>query len=154
VNKIVKYIIGIIAVVVILLQFMGPDAPDNRENNPDDLLMNTQVDAEVAGLLRASCYDCHSMETKYPWYSKISPVSGFLFDHIEEGRDELNFSNWQTYEKRRKLRKLKEIQEEIEEGEMPMKSYTLVHGEARLSDSQKELIINWAKDYSKKVFSE
>ena len=82
-NKVLKYILGIILIGVILLQFFGPSAPENRIDNPDDLIANAQIDSEVASILRASCYDCHSMETKYPWYSKVAPVSGFLFHHIE-----------------------------------------------------------------------
>jgi len=149
-----KYIIGIIVLAVILLQFIGPSAPENRSENPDDLILTAKVDSEVAGVLKAACYDCHSMETKYPWYSSVAPVSWFVFDHIEEGRDELNFSDWNTYEKRRKLRKLKEVQEEVEEGKMPLESYTLIHGEAKLTDAQKELLINWAKDEANSVLSE
>lgn len=149
-----KYAIGVVVLGIIALQFCVPPSPGNRLQNPNDFLLNNQIAPGAAGALRAACYDCHSMETKYPWYSQVAPISGFVFHHIEEGREELNFSDWQAYDKGKKLRKLKEIREEVEEGGMPLAPYALVHGEARLSADQKQLIVDWAGDFSKTISSE
>lgn len=153
-NKILKYIVVIVFVVVVLLQVFGPEAPENREANPDDLIATAELSGDVADLMKAACYDCHSMETKYPWYASVAPFSGLIFEHIEEGREELNFSNWASMEKRTKLRKLKEIQEEVEERKMPVDSYTWIHAEADLSDEQREMIISWANSYAKEVLKQ
>ena len=136
------------------LQFFRGKAPEVRSDNPNDLLLNNDVPAAVEGIMRSACYDCHSMETNYPWYSYITPFSWLIIDHIVEGRDELNFSEWNTFEKRRKIRKLKEIGEEIEEGEMPMESYVYLHGDARLTEDQRALLINWADEFATEVMKE
>jgi len=147
-------VIGIILVVVILLQFFRGSAPEVTVENPNDLIATAELSGDIAATLRAACYDCHSMETKYPWYSYITPVSWFLFHHIDEGRDELNFSEWAAYSKRDKLRKLKDIQEEVEEGEMPMESYVIMHSEASLTEEQREAIVTWAKNFAGEVIRE
>ena len=99
----------------------------------------------MAQLIKTSCYDCHSNETKYPWYTNIQPVAWFLQNHIEDGRKHLNFSTFATYEPKRQARKLSEAAEEIEQGEMPLDSYVLIHTNANLSAEQKVTLINYFK---------
>ena len=94
-----------------------------------------QVPATINNQLQVSCYDCHSNNTNYPWYSKIQPAAWYLEDHIKEGKDELNFNEWDTYSSRRKNSKLRSIIKQIESGEMPLESYTLIHGGARLDST-------------------
>jgi hypothetical protein len=86
--------------------------------------------------LKSSCYDCHSNKTNYPRYSKINPVGMWLNHHIEEGKAELNFSNFAAYDKKNLDHKLEETAEEVAEGHMPLPSYTLVHADAKLSQEQ------------------
>lgn len=104
-----------------------------------------QVPTEIAGILKTSCYDCHTNESLYPWYTNIAPVSWWIKKHINEGRDELNFSEWGSYSLRRKDHKLDEIVEMIDEEEMPLKSYLITHGDASLSAAQKTQLVEWAK---------
>jgi hypothetical protein len=92
---------------------------------------------------KLACYDCHSNNTYYPWYNKVQPVACFLESHISEGKAELNFNEWDTYSDRRKRSKSKSIVSQIEDEEMPLSSYTFIHGDANLSPKQKEKIINW-----------
>jgi hypothetical protein len=99
---------------------------------------------EVASTLQSSCYDCHSNNTHYPWYANFQPVAWWLADHVKEGKKEVNFSEFATYRIGRQYRKLEEIANEVEEGEMPLQSYTFIHGDAKLSPAQKESLINWA----------
>ena len=133
--------------LVIALQFFRGPEPEVSTVNPGDLLATSTISEEVALVLKTACYDCHSNETKYPWYSYITPFSWFIFDHVREGREELNFSEWTDMTDRRQPRKLKEIAEEVEEDHMPLSSYLLLHGEARLSDAQKNVLISWAESF-------
>ena len=106
------------------------------------MLVN-DVPANLKNKLHVSCYDCHSNNTRYPWYNKIQPVAWFLEDHIKEGKDELNFSEWGEYSDRRKNSKLRSIISQIEEGEMPLDSYILLHPDADLPEDKKLEIINY-----------
>jgi hypothetical protein len=100
---------------------------------------------EVRAILQRACYDCHSNETRWPWYSRIAPVSFLIARDVNEGRRELNFSIWERYEERRRARKWKEIATQVEKGKMPQWYYVSLHPDARLSAADRELIIKWAK---------
>lgn len=145
-----KIVLGLI-VAMLVLQFVGPSRPTVRSENPGDIMRTTETSLEISGLVRAACYDCHSMETKYPWYGYVAPASWYLFEHIEHGREELNFSMWQELDKRKKLKALKDIQEVMEDNEMPLDAYVDMHPEADLTDDQKEMIITWARELAKGV---
>jgi hypothetical protein len=145
-KKFLKYTFYVLLVVFIAIQLVPAKRPAVSSSNPNDFLLAETVPLEVANILRSACYDCHSNETKYPWYTNIAPVKWMMYDHINEGRDELNFSEWTTFSPKRKARKMEEVAEEVEEGHMPEKSYTWMHKEARLSDEQKEVLVNWAKE--------
>lgn len=135
---------GILFLVLLALsQFIRIDKTNEPLYPLLDFNTATKAPAEIENILRVSCYDCHSREVKYPWYTNIAPVSWWIKNHIEEGSQHLNFSLWATYSKKRKEKKLEECVEMIEEGEMPMTSYTLIHGEATLSKDQKDKLIQW-----------
>ena len=120
--------------------------------NPEDILVNNEVPAEVKEILRTSCYDCHSNETVYPWYSYVAPVSYLVADDTRHGRQDLNFSTWESLDKIEKAEMLHEIAEEVEEGEMPLEIYTVTHGDAKLSKEQRELIEDWAEEMAESLF--
>ena len=138
----------LLATVVVLvgMQFMRPEKNSGLADTPKDITHSVKVSPEIKNILEKSCYDCHSNHTEYPWYSNIQPMAGWLAHHIEEGREELNFSEFDSYRLRRKTHKLKEVIEQINEGEMPMSSYTIVHKEAKLSDEQKTALLKWATE--------
>jgi hypothetical protein len=104
-----------------------------------------QAPAEVMTVLRTSCYDCHSNETVWPWYSHVIPSKWFVRQHVVEGRGHLNFSTWGEYPARRAAHKLEEVVELVEEGEMPLASYLWLHAEAGLSEEDADRIIDWAR---------
>ena len=104
-----------------------------------------QAPAEVQAILERSCYDCHSNETKWPWYAYVAPVSFFVSHHVEEGREHLNFSTWSRYDTKKQAHKVEEMVEETGEGEMPLWSHVLIHGEAALSSQDKATLVAWAK---------
>ena len=127
----------------IVIQFF-PTTLNERDTVPQsDFMVENQVPATIKNRLKVSCYDCHSNNTDYPWYSKIQPSAWYLEDHIQEGKDELNFNEWAEYSDRRKNSKLRSIISQIEEDEMPLDSYTLIHRDAILSDEDKTLIVDF-----------
>ncbi len=99
---------------------------------------------DVAPLLRRACYDCHSHETRWPWYATVAPVSWLVVHDVNDGRRELNFSTWDAYDRARRRKKLAKSIDELDEGEMPPWYYTLMHGEARLSDGERAAVRAWA----------
>jgi hypothetical protein len=117
--------------------------PVNRTNPP----VQSEVDApdDVAAILRRACYDCHSNKTEWPWYSYVAPMSWLVVDHVNHGRGDLNFSEWPILDFEAKEHAFKDIQEQISEGEMPLKSYTLIHRDARLSDHERDRLLLWAR---------
>ncbi|XOV91459.1 MAG: heme-binding domain-containing protein [Bacteroidota bacterium] len=153
-NRRLKYILIALLVIFGSMQLIGPEKPITSSDNQGDLLVASEISSEISGILRTACYDCHSMETNYPWYGSIAPVSWILYGHINHGREELNFSTWTSMDKRSKLRALKDIQEVIEESEMPLSSYVSMHGDAHLTEDQKTAIITWAKEFARVVIKE
>ena len=102
------------------------------------------VPVEVDNILKNSCYDCHSNNSNYPWYTNIQPFSMWIDHHINEGKEELNFSEFGAYSVRRQYHKLHEIIEQVQENEMPLSSYTLIHTKAKLNDADKNNVVRWA----------
>ena len=103
----------------------------------------TKPSQEIATILRDNCYDCHSNQTNYPWYSGITPVNYWLKEHIVDGKKYFNVSDWEKYSARKKDHKLEELVEFVEAGEMPLDSYTLIHGD--LSQKEAKLLIQWVE---------
>lgn len=128
-------------IVVIVIQFVTVE----RTNPPVTGEIN--VTPELKSVLQKSCYDCHSNETVWPWYSKVAPVSWLVSKDVVEGREELNFSEWDKYTEKKRAKKMKEIIEEIDNGDMPMTIYTFMHNNAVLTEKEKELIKNWANEF-------
>ncbi len=98
---------------------------------------------EVQAVLQKACYDCHSHQTRWPWYAYVAPVSWLVAHDVEEAREHLNFSAWEQYPEKRQMHKLEEIWEEVEEGEMPLWFYVPLHSEAKLSDQDCQILRDW-----------
>ncbi len=135
----IKYVLLAIIIAMVALQFV----PVTRDNPP--VSGDFSGDPEVKQVLRQSCYDCHSHETTWPWYSGIAPVSWLVASDVEEGREKLNFSNWSALLADDKKSLKKEIWKEIEGGEMPLKIYLLLHSGAKLSETDKSVIRRWVE---------
>jgi len=127
----------------IILQFFQPQK-NSGASTGDDLVQVLPVPDSIVDVLRNSCYDCHSNQTDYPWYSRVSPVSWYLSKHIREGKEELNFSEFGTLKKSSQVGVLSDICEVIESGSMPLKSYLLIHWNARLDPVEEEALCSWA----------
>ncbi|MGI9546683.1 MAG: heme-binding domain-containing protein [Flavobacteriaceae bacterium] len=143
--KIIKKIALILLIALLGIQFIRPDK--NLSDDPYTPVFREETNPpdEVMLILKSSCYDCHSDHTKYPWYNNIAPVSFWIAHHIKDGKKELNFSQWETYDRKKKDHKLEEVVETIESEEMPFKEYTWTHKEARLTADQRQAIIQWAE---------
>jgi hypothetical protein len=153
-RKILKITLIVLALAVIVAQFIRPNFSNPPVVEAETLWASTQVPPDVQNVLARSCTDCHSNETVYPWYSKISPFSWFLADHIEDGRKELNLSVWNTYVAKKKVRKLEELCEQVGKHEMPLPSYLWIHRDAALSDNEAALLCGWTKAESDRIKSE
>ncbi|CAN5746412.1 heme-binding domain-containing protein [soil metagenome] len=145
-KKILKPIGYVLLIALVIIQFFRPTKNIDTSGNlvANDISKAYYVPQDVQTILENSCYDCHSNNTAYPWYSKLQPVAWWLQDHIDEGKKEINFSEFATYRIGRKYKKLEEIIKEVKEDEMPLSSYTLIHRYAILSSEQKERINKWA----------
>jgi len=138
-----KIILGFL-VVIILIQFIRPKKnTSNSEINSITTVM--EVPNEVQQIIKTSCADCHSNKTNYPWYSEIAPISWYLAQHVNEGKEYLNFSEWTTYNKNQKSHIINDLEEVLIDAEMPLKSYLLIHTEAELTQNQYETLLNWVK---------
>ncbi len=142
-----KKILIVLFVAFIIIQFFPIDKTNPPTNEGMDFLKIKKTPEPIAKIIRNSCYDCHSNETKYPFYSNIQPVAWLLKNHIDEGRKELNFSTFATYEPKRQVHKLEEAAEYVEQKKMPLESYTLGHQDAKLTDEQRRQLT----DYFRKV---
>lgn len=146
-----KKVLIVLLVVFIIIQFFPIDKTNPAMNDGMDFLKIKNTPEPIAKLIRNSCYDCHSNETKYPFYSNIQPVAWLLKNHIDEGRKELNFSTFATYEPKRQAHKLEEAAEYVEQKNMPLESYTLGHSDAKLSDEQRKQLVNYFRMVQKQI---
>jgi hypothetical protein len=135
----------VILIVTVTIQFIQPARNvDNGQILPVHFAKVCKVPANVHAILKASCYDCHSNNTRYPWYSKIQPGGWWMASHIKKGKTELNFSDFGNYSNRRQQSKLGSIAGSIKDGTMPLASYRWIHGNAKLSKEDKVVLMNWA----------
>ena len=145
--------ITLLVIVVFLTagQFVRPSHVNPPIDPAKTLMATAQVPDNVQSILERSCNDCHSNKTVYPWYSNVAPISWWLASHINDGRRNLNFSEWGTYAQKRKLRKLKEICDQVKEDEMPIGSYLPMHPKAKLSGADKLAICTWTAAETSRV---
>ena len=141
-----KFGLGLL-IALIAIQFFRPakninHQPDGIEN---DISKVMPVPDNIQTILKTSCYDCHSNNTIYPWYASVQPVAWWMNNHIEEGKKEINFNEFASYNLRRQYKKLGEIIEQLKEDEMPLDSYRLIHRYAVLSEPKKLSLLNWAQ---------
>ncbi len=141
----VKKILIALLVILVAIQFIRPKRNVSAAPSSNDISMHYEVPADVQLILQKACNDCHSNNTNYPWYTDVQPVGLWLQHHVDEGIAELNFSEFAAYKPKRQAHKMEEVAEMIEENEMPLESYTLIHGNAKLSDAEKATLITWAK---------
>ena len=131
-----KFLI-VLAIILVLIQFVRIDKTNPELVIENDFIEIMKPKAEITSMIKASCYDCHSNQSNYPWYTNVAPVSWLVKNHINEGRRHFNFSEWNQYSLEDRKEILHECAEEVVEKVMPMKPYLLVHSEAHLTDEQR-----------------
>jgi hypothetical protein len=122
-------------------------------SGPNDLIAQYAPPPGIKHLLEVSCYDCHSNQTRYPWYAEIQPAAWWLSRHIEEGKRELNFSEFAAYSPHRQAQKLLAISDEIQGHTMPLRSYTWIHRDARLSEAEVKALVEWSEGLAEQIDS-
>lgn len=132
-----KLALGIVIGIVVVIQLI----PADRSNPPVE--EEISVSDDVRAVLRESCFDCHSNETRWPWYAYVAPVSWWVTGHVDHARGHVNFSTWNRYDAEERADKLEEIWEEVEEGAMPLPKYLWIHGEARLTEADMAILRAW-----------
>ncbi|SFB86798.1 Haem-binding domain-containing protein [Parapedobacter composti] len=137
-----KIILGL-AVILIGIQFFQPLRNQSDEVTASHIERVYNVPQNVKAILTQSCYDCHSNNTRYPWYSLIQPGAWYMARHIKKGKEELNFSEFGEYSARKQRNKFRAMAGQVKDGEMPLSSYTLIHRNAVLSPEDKQVLIAW-----------
>ena len=145
VRKALKWLVIVLVAVFVGLQFVRPACTNPAFDQAQTIHACLQMTPQVSAILDRSCQDCHSNSTRWPWYSNVVPASWFLVDHVNEGREHLNFSEWGKLDKRRADKRLEEMCEQVSEREMPIDSYTWIHRSAKLSDADRKTLCDWTK---------
>lgn len=141
-KKIKKVLIALL-VIFVLIQVIRPAKNKSDKLSINDISTKYSLPEDVKNILKTSCYDCHSNNTIYPWYAEVQPVGWWLNNHINDGKSEVNFSEFAAYPIRRQYHKLADINDQVKKDEMPLESYLLIHRYAKLNDQQKSAIAKW-----------
>ena len=150
-KKFFRYFILVLIIAFVVIQFFQPEK-NIQEISANHIFNVEQLPENVKIVLQTACIDCHSNNTSYLWYHKIAPVSWMVNRHIADGKDELNFSEWNAYSTRNIIGMLEAIGEEVESGEMPLPLYNMMHPKAKLNEDQVSVIINWTEKYTESIF--
>jgi hypothetical protein len=148
-----KKILITLAILLVIIQFIHPEknkAPGRQANALATLIT---VPDNIKNIFAKACNDCHSNNTRYPWYSRIQPVDWWMNNHVRKGKREFNFDEYANRPLRYQYHKMEEIADEVEEGEMPLDSYTWMHRDARLTETEKKEVIDWANSVRKNMES-
>ena len=145
----VKKILVVLLIILIVIQFIKPQKNIHSGGQPADISTLYAVPADVDTILAVACKDCHSNNTRYPWYNNFQPVAWFLANHVKDGTRSFNLNEFATYPVSRQYDKIEEIKKQIDKGDMPLSSYTIIHRDARLTDAQKNTIITWSENIRK-----
>jgi hypothetical protein len=145
IKKSLKKVGLVLLVVLIIAQFFGPEKNDGDIASFEVFIADTNPPEDVQMIMKSACFDCHSDHTRYPWYNNITPINYWLADHVKDGKKHFNVSKWTDYSDKKKDHKLEELAEEVEEGHMPLPSYTWTHSDAKLTKEQIEAVEAWVK---------
>ncbi|MEO6836817.1 MAG: heme-binding domain-containing protein [Ginsengibacter sp.] len=142
----IKKILIVLLIILIIIQFIRPQKNIHEGPEPADISTLYPIPADVDSILTIACKDCHSNNTRYPWYNNFQPSAWYLADHVKDGKRSFNLNEFATYPVARQYDKIQEIKKQIDKGDMPISSYTLIHRDAILSDAEKKTIINWSEN--------
>jgi hypothetical protein len=143
--KIIKFIVIAAVVLFLGLQFIRPARTNPAMDATQAMEAHVQLTPQAKEILDRSCRDCHSNQTDWPWYTNVAPVSWWITDHVNAGRNHLNLSEWAKLDKDRQSKKLQQICDEVEDGAMPLSSYLPMHPKAKLSEQDKKTLCDWTE---------
>jgi len=145
-KKILKTTAWLLLIAFVVIQFFRP-AKNNVEAAVSASHISTKfsIPADVNAIMEKACYDCHSNNTRYPWYFNIQPLGLLINNHIVDGKKELNFSEYTNKRLRFQYHKMEEVIDQVKEGEMPIDSYTWTHKDAMLTQEEKTKLMDWAR---------
>lgn len=146
--KKIKFLLWVIMLVTIIIQFIRPARNTSGQPVAQSFIDTFQVNDTVRQILASACFDCHSNNTRYPWYTNIQPAGWLMASHVRNGKAKLNFDEIASYGPRKRRSKFKEIKEQVAQGKMPLASYTLLHNDAKLTTEQKGMLIHWIENLS------
>lgn len=152
-RRVLKIVVIIIIIAFVAIQFFQPEK-NMGESSANHIFQTEQIPEGVKLSLKNACMDCHSNQTNYLWYHKLSPVSWMVDKHIKEGKKELNFSEWGEQDAYDKFGAFEDISKEVERKTMPIKSYTFMHKNARFSEDERTAFVEWCKKRSAELTEE
>lgn len=147
----IKKILLALLIILIVIQFIRPQKNIHPRPQPADISTLYPVPADLDSILVIACKDCHSNNTRYPWYNNFQPMAWFLANHVKDGTRSFNLNEFATYPVARQYDKIEEIKKQIDKGDMPLSSYTLIHRDAILTDAEKNTIITWSESIRKEM---
>lgn len=153
-KKVLKWGGAVVGIAFVVMQFIQPDRSVPAFEPSNDVSRVSPIDSSLAGVLRRSCYDCHSYETRWPFYSYVAPASWLVASDVRQGRSHLNFSLWGRYADSRKLQSLDDIKDEISGAGMPLPQYLLLHPGAKLSQAERDALLRWVETETKRLGGE
>ena len=142
----------VVLALVIVIQIIPVDRPEIKAINEKDLIINNQLPDSIVQILKKACYDCHSNQTIYPWYSYVAPVSWLVVRDVKEGKRHLNFSEWESLDKVKKAEYLNDISDEVSDGTMPLVIYPIMHHDAKLTQEERQVIVDWTNNFGEALF--
>jgi Haem-binding domain len=143
--------------IFLVMQAFRPQKNIQKGVQANNITKLVPVPNDVQKILEKACNDCHTNNTKYPWYAEIMPVGWILNNHVVDGKKHINFDEYTTYKAKIAIHKLEEVAEQVEQNKMPMDNYISMHKEAKLSEAEKKRLIEWAnrsKDSLKIVYKD
>jgi|SRR5450432_266089 hypothetical protein len=149
--RMIRKILITLLTIFIAIQFIRPARNNGSAEGPTDVTHIVRTPDTVLHILKTSCYDCHSNQTEYPWYVNINPVGLWLRSHINDGKRAINFSDLSGFNRKKLDHRFGDIAEEVEKGDMPLSSYTFIHGYAKLDSGQIKLIKGWTVSARKEI---
>ncbi|MFZ6013179.1 MAG: heme-binding domain-containing protein [Bacteroidota bacterium] len=136
----------LLVIIVVVIQFIQPNKNISEAGiGPNDISKTYNMPQNVHDILVNKCYDCHSNNTRYPWYFSVQPIGWWLAAHVHEGKEHVNFSEFKNYDRERAAHKIEELQEVIEEGSMPLKAYVMLHEETQITPEDARILNEWIK---------
>jgi cytochrome c551/c552 len=142
-RKLLKWIAIVLVVLFVGMQLKRPAMTNPPVDQSQTIEAHTQITPQAKDILDRSCSDCHSNKTVWPWYTNVAPISWWIAGHINEGRQNMNLSEWAKLDQNSQDRKLRQMCDEVQDGAMPLPSYLPMHPKARLSEQDKKTLCDW-----------